>query len=151
VAVISTSLSSSSLIHSSVSFSLLLILSGIFFSFELLYSSSLFGCPLYFLFVKTSKLSLYPSILFLSSLITFISLLRIISQVDCLSPLHLVILLEFYLVPLSGESFSVISFCLSCYLYFYVCNRLVMLEEKLCYLVMLFMLYYLIMLFSYVI
>ena len=79
------------------------------------------------------------------------SLLRIFSQVDCLSPLHLVILLEFYLVPLSGKGFSVILFCLSCYIYFYVCNRLVTLEEQLCYLVMLFMLYYLIMLFSYVI
>ena len=71
------------------------------------------------------------------------SLLRIISQGDCLSPLHLVLLLELYLVALSGKGFSVISFCLSCYVYFYVCSMLVTLEEKLYYLVRLFMLYYL--------
>ena len=34
-------------------------------------------------------------------------------QVDCLSPLHLVVLLGFYLVPSSGTYSSAISFCLT--------------------------------------
>ena len=35
-------------------------------------------------------------------------------------------LLGFYLVPSSGTCSSASSFCLSCYLYFYVCGGLVM-------------------------
>ena len=54
------------------------------------------------------------------------SLLRTLSLVDCLSPRHSLVLLGFYLVPLSGTYSSVVSFCLNFYLYFYVCGRLVM-------------------------
>ena len=42
-----------------------------------------------------------------------------------LSPLHSVLLLVFYFVPLSRTCFSVTSFYISCYIYFYVSHRLV--------------------------
>ena len=45
------------------------------------------------------------------------SLLWTLSQVDCLSPLHLVVL-RFYLVLLSGLYSFAVSFCLNFYLYF---------------------------------
>lgn len=53
------------------------------------------------------------------------SLLRILSQVDRLSPLHLVVLLRFCLVPLSGTYYFSVSFCLNFYLHFYICSTLV--------------------------
>ena len=49
-----------------------------------------------------------------------------LSQVDCPPPRDLVVLLGLYLVPLSGTSFSAVSFCLKFYLCFYVCGSLVM-------------------------
>ena len=48
-----------------------------------------------------------------------------LSQVGCLCPHYLVLLLEFNLVPSSESHSSVISFCLNCSLYFYVHGRLV--------------------------
>lgn len=44
---------------------------------------------------------------------SLLSLLCILFQVDCLSPLHLTILLGFYLVSSSGTYFSAISLCLT--------------------------------------
>ena len=44
---------------------------------------------------------------------SLLSLLRILFQVDGLSPLHLFILLGFYLVPSSGTYSCAISFCLT--------------------------------------
>ena len=41
-----------------------------------------------------------------------------------LSPLHSVLLLVFYFVPLPRTCFSVTSFYISCYIYFYVSHRL---------------------------
>ena len=49
---------------------------------------------------------------------SLLSLLWIIFQEDCLSPLHLVFLLEFYLVLSSGKYFSAVSFCVT----FCVCS-----------------------------
>ena len=49
-----------------------------------------------------------------------------LSWVECLSPLHLVLLLEFYLVSLFWAWSSVISFCLIFCFYFCVFGRLVM-------------------------
>ena len=44
---------------------------------------------------------------------SLLSLLWILFQLDCLSPIHLVVLLRFYLVPLSGTYSSADSFCLT--------------------------------------
>ena len=51
-----------------------------------------------------------------------------LSRVDCLSPLHLV-LLGFYLLPSSETYSSVASFCLSCCLYFYISGKLFMFPD----------------------
>ena len=42
---------------------------------------------------------------------SLLSLLWILFQVDCLSPLHLVVLVGFYLAPSAATYFFVISFC----------------------------------------
>ena len=44
---------------------------------------------------------------------SLLSLLWVLFQVDCLSPLHLVVLVGFYLVPFFATYFSVISFCIT--------------------------------------
>ena len=99
-AVISTNLSSSSLIHSSASFILLLLPSSVLFiSFIVLfifffqYSSSLIN-------ISHNLVSL-PSFFFQDLGSSLLSLLWILFQAYCLSPLHVVVL-GFYLVPISG-------------------------------------------------
>ena len=52
------------------------------------------------------------------SSIIFTSLLWILFPLDCLSPLHLVVFLRFYLVPSSGTYISAVSF----YLTFFICD-----------------------------
>ena len=69
-----------------------------YFSFRLLYSSFLFGCSLYFLtLLKTSNFSLCESVPLPSSLIIFM-IITLNSWVDCLSPLHFMLLLGIYLL-----------------------------------------------------
>ena len=94
-AVIYTILSFSSLIHSCHIYS---IVPSNVFSFQLLYSSTLFGCSLYFL---TLSLLSYSMRSFFSQVLesSLLSLLCTFSQVDKLSPLHLIVLFGFYLVP----------------------------------------------------
>ena len=84
-------------------------------------ADSLMGVPLY----VTYCLSLCLSNLLLNSLNIFTIVPWTPYRVDCLSPLHLVLLLGFYLVPLFGRCFSVTSFCpVGCF-YFCVSDRLV--------------------------
>lgn len=111
--VIFTSLSTRSLIHSSVSFCLLLICSSVFFHYSysilylfilLIYSTTLF---------KTFNISFCISILLLNSFISvMITTLNYLS-VDCLFPLHLALLQSFFffLIPWSQICFSVKTFC----------------------------------------
>ena len=54
-----------------------------------------------------------PSFFFWDLESSLLSLFWILFQVDCLSPLHLVVFMSFYLVPSSITHFSVISFCLT--------------------------------------
>ena len=112
MAVISTVLSSSSLIH----FLCQLFCNWfllVYFSFQLLYYSSLFvlsssRSPL----IISCIFLICASILFWDLGSSLLSLLWILFQVDCLSPLQLVIFVGFYLVPSFATYFSVISFCL---------------------------------------
>ena len=140
IAVISTNLSSRSLIHSSTSFILILIPCSVFL-LHLLYCSS--GV---FLFFKSSSSLLNFSFIFLVCAAFFFQdlgsflllLLWIIFQVNCLSPLHLVVLQRFYLVSLSGMYFSVISFCLTfciCGLCSACCRIVVPLASGVCHMV----------------
>ena len=122
--MIFTTLSSSSLIHClyHAVFCWFLVL---YFLFQLLY------LPLLFFFVfsnsllQTSNFSLCSSNLLLSSLnifmiITLTTLLvRLLISASFSSS-------KFYLVTLFAKYFSVFSFCLICYFYFYVFVRLVM-------------------------
>ena len=123
--MISISLSSSSLIHASVSFSLLFIPSSVQ-HLNVLYSSSLFS--LYFLILYYKLLtSCYGHPLFSEILWSSLQPLpSTLSQVDFLSPLHLVIFPEFYLVPSFGICSSVVSFYLVCCCYLYVSRMLIM-------------------------
>lgn len=83
-----------------------------------MYSLCLFG-SLYFI---NSLLTFPPcsSILLPSSLSMFMIITLNFYWVDCLSPLHLVLLLGFYLVLSFGISSSVTSFCLNCCFCVYV-------------------------------
>ena len=94
------------------------------FSFQLLYSSPLFGCFLLFsnCFLKSSSFcSVYP----FSSQILWLSLQSFwtLSWVDCLSLHHL--FSWGFILFLCLKHSSVASFCLRFYLYFFVCGRLV--------------------------
>ena len=58
--------------------------------------------------------------------------------VDCISSLHLVVLLDFYVVPLFGTYSSCISFCLTfcdCGFYSEDCMVVVLLASAVCHLV----------------
>ena len=95
------------------------------FSFQLFYFSSLFGFSLYFLtLLKTSSFSFCASILLLSPLTIFMTISLNYSRADCLFRVYLVLLLGFYLASSFGTYFSATLFCLSYYLYLYVCGRL---------------------------
>ena len=92
-----------------------------YFSFQLLYFSSLFfisSSPL----LNISCLFLILASIFQDSGSSLPSLLWIRFPVDCQSPLHLVFLLGFYLVPLSQTYSSAILFCLNflraCFLFY---------------------------------
>ena len=111
--MISTILSSSSPIHSSATFILLLIPSSVFFiSVIVLFISvcSLELLVLCYTFLVSSRS--VPPFFFWNLGSSLLSLLWIIFQVDCLSPLHLVVLPGFYLVPSSEAYSSAISLCL---------------------------------------
>lgn len=123
-AVISTTLSSSSLICFSASFSLLLIPSQC--SFQLLYFSILFGCSFYFLtfFLKTSNFFLCTSILLSHPLIIF-TIITFNSLLDAFSISMSLTFMGFYLIP-SSETYALCHLILlNCYVYFYECGRLV--------------------------
>lgn len=122
--VIFTSLSTRSLIHSSVSFCLLLICSSVFFHYSysilylfilLIYSTTLF---------KTFNISFCISILLLNSFISvMITTLNYLS-VDCLFPLHLALLQSFFFSLFLGlrsvslsRHFALLLFLLLCILY----------------------------------
>ena len=123
-AVISTSLSSSSLICFSASFSLLLIPSSVVFS----YCISQFCLVVPYIFSLFSKkllisFSVHPfSFHILWSSLQ--SLLLTLSWMNCLSLCHL-LLWGFILFLHLKHMPSVTSFCLNCYVYFYECGRLV--------------------------
>ena len=115
-------LSSSLLIHVFASFSLLLITSSVFFILAIVFFLSIW---FFFLFsnslFKTSNFSFCTSILLLTSLIFFtvITLNPYLGRYrisTSLSPSPGV-----YRLPSSGTYSSASSFCLHCYLYFYVC------------------------------
>ena len=72
-----------------------------YFLFQFLYRSSLFAC------------SVSAFILFWDLGSSLLSLLWVLLHVDCISPLHLVVLLGFYHVLSSGTYPSGISFCLT--------------------------------------
>ena len=120
VAVISTILSSSSLIRSSASFMLLLIHSSVFFISVIVF----FNSVCLFLISSISLLNISciflvcASILFPRSWIIFTVITLNSFSVDCLSPLHLVVLLGFCLTSSSATYFSAVSFCLT----FFVCG-----------------------------
>ena len=62
----------------------------------------------------------------------------VLYQADCLSPLHLAVLLGFYLVPSSGTYFAAVSFCLNfsvCGLFFAGCRVVISLASGVCPLV----------------
>ena len=112
--MIFTTLSSKPVICSS-SVALLLIPCSVILSFQLLYCSSV--C-LYFSssrsFLNISCLfSTYASRFSPRCWIIFTSLLWILFPLDCLCPLHLVVLLGFYLIPSSGMHSFPVSFCLT--------------------------------------
>ena len=119
VAVIYTILSSSSLMCSSASIVLLLIPCSVF----LISVIVLFICVLLLLFLffisSSFLLNIYCIVSVCASFFSqdlgssLLSLLWILFQGDCLSLLHLVVLLGFYLVPSSGIYSSAISFCLT--------------------------------------
>ena len=124
--MISTTLSSSSLIHPTVSSNLLLN------PFKVLFISVIeLFISIWFFFVfpnfllKTSNFSLCSFNRLLSSLNIF-TITTLNSSLGCLSPLPLVLLLGFYLVPSFGIYFCVVSFCLICSFYFYLFSMLVM-------------------------
>ena len=126
-AVISTTLSFSSLILSFSSLILLLIHSSVFFIsvtefFNSVWLFFIFSSALLKLFVTSHSVHPFFSRVLGSSLR---SLFWNLSRVDYQSPLHLVVLLGLYLVPSSGTYSSAISFCLNVYLYFHVCEKLV--------------------------
>ena len=124
--VIFTILSSKPIICSS-SVALLLIPCNVIFHFS--------HCIVLFcLFFSSSRSFLNISCIFSTyashfspkSWIIFTSLLWILFPFDCLSPLHLVVLLGFYLVPSSGMHSFPISFCLTfcdCSFYSTGCNH----------------------------
>ena len=117
---VSITLSSSSLTHSSESFSLLLIPSSVFFHLVMLFFISIW---LLFIFSNSVKNFYLLALCFYGILPSFV-IIWTPSQVDCLSPYHLV-LLGFYLVPSSEICSSAASLCLSFCLHVYVCGRLV--------------------------
>ena len=91
-----------SLIHSSTSFILLLIPSRVLFIYYIVHLCSL---KLLSLFSISCIFSVCTSILFLRSWITFSIVFTLNSfSVDCLYPLHLVVLTGIYLVPSSVTS-----------------------------------------------
>ena len=92
----------------------------------LLYASPLFDSSLYFLFVKLVTGFIHSSPKFVKHL--YDCYLELYWE-DCLSPLHLVLLLGFYLVPRFGTYSAVASFCLILCFYFYVFGRLVTLHN----------------------
>ena len=85
-----------------------------YFSFWLLSRSSLLGLQFVKVLIKLFVCSLdlclhsFSRILLRSSLL---SLFWILFQINCLSPLHLVVLVHFYLGPSSATYFFVTSFC----------------------------------------
>ena len=125
--MVSTTLSSSSLICSYVSFGLLLIPSSVFFISVIIFFISIW---LFFIFsnslLKTSNFSLCLSILLLTSLIILI--------INTLNPFSGRLAISTLLSSSSGFIFLVssfetcslvASFCLTCCFYFYVSGRLV--------------------------
>ena len=96
--------------------------------FHLKKKTSFISIWLFFIFLnslQTSNFSLCVSILLPSSFIIFKIITLNSFTVDCLTPLHLVLLLGFYLFP-SARTCSAASIYPSCYVNFYVCDRLVM-------------------------
>ena len=76
-----------------------------------------------------------PPFSFARSWIIFTIYSEFFFQVDCLSPLHLVVLVGFYLDPLSAIYFFVFSFCLNycvCGLLFTGCRIVVPLASGVC-------------------
>ena len=116
-------LSSSSPIHSSASFSLLLISSIVFF-ISVFLQFCLGVTYVFYTFVKKPHFSLCASILLPNCLIIF----PIITLSSSSGRWHIstsVLLLGFCLLSSSETYSSVASFCVICYLYFYVCGRFV--------------------------
>ena len=102
----------------------------VYFSFQLLCSSSLFGCSLYCLFVKNFQLFILCIYSFFLVLWLFLqSLSWTLYWVGCLYPLHLVLPLLFYFVPFWGTYSSDTLFFLICYIYFYLLGRLVIIPS----------------------
>ena len=95
-----------SLIHSSVSFILLLIPSHVFFISVAILFISIFSR----LLVSSRSV---PQLILWHLGSSLLSLVWIIFQANCLSLLHLVVFLEFYLIPSFRTHFSTISVCLT--------------------------------------
>ena len=112
-------LSLSSLILYSPSFNLLLIPSSVFFISAIVFFSSAQLVFIFFKLLITSR-SMHP----LFSWALWSSLWSLLWALSQIFPHHLFFLLGFYI--LSSERYSPItSFCLNCYLHFYVCGMLV--------------------------
>ena len=114
--MISAFLSSSLLVCSVVSSNLLLMHSSPFFISIIIAFSSVIFLYIFLLFIKL----LYSYILLLSLLNIFAIITLSSLLVDCLSLLHLTLLLDFYLVPSFGMHSSVASLCLILCFYFYL-------------------------------
>ena len=103
--VISISLSSSSLIHFSASFILILIPSSVFFISIIAFFICLFCKTSGFLLNISCIFFICDPILFLRSWIIFTFILWVIFLADCLYPLLLIFLMEFYLVVFLWDKF----------------------------------------------
>ena len=127
-AVISTTLSSSMLISSSVSFSLLLIPSRIFFTSVIVFFISVWMSFIFFNFSLKKNFSLCASIFLLGSLIIFI--ITTLNSFSGRLPISTLVSYSYGVLSYLFETRSfVASFYLDCCLYFYVSGRLVMLSD----------------------
>ena len=119
MAVISTTLSCSSLICSFFSLLWFIFLS----SLVIVLFISVWLVFIFSLFVKNFSFLLCASILFLSSLIIFMIITLNSFSGRLPISLHLIHFLAFYLVPSSGTCSSDTLFCLSCCLYFCLSSK----------------------------
>ena len=122
--VITTTLSSTSLVQSPVSFSLLLIPSGVFFISVIVFFIFVW---LFFIFsnslLKTLNFSVYPFFFQFSDHLYSHYLELFLGQIDYLHFTQLFWGLN--LVPLLGPCFYVASFCQNCCFHVYVSGRLI--------------------------